>query len=163
MSLQRRGHLVAWRLEARLGRRLPTFGATIVRRFAASSASSCCCAGGLTSHGRELLAVDGTRIKAANNKDRNFTRLSLRAFIRAADARLEDYLAARRGRSRGRGDKRRGAHQEPGREDRAALSEKRGRYQAMLVPLERTGEDQISLTDPDSRASGRPHLGRRRL
>src|ERR1700730_1235123 len=28
--------------------------------------------------GRELLAVDGTRIKAVNNKDRNFTRNSLR-------------------------------------------------------------------------------------
>ena len=29
--------------------------------------------------GRELLAVDGTRIKAVNNKDRNFTRASLAA------------------------------------------------------------------------------------
>src|SRR5690348_7247478 len=29
--------------------------------------------------GRELLAVDGTRIKAVNNKDRNFTRTSLRS------------------------------------------------------------------------------------
>ena len=36
-------------------------------------------------HGRELLAVDGTRIKAVNNKDRNFTRSSLREFIRRAD------------------------------------------------------------------------------
>src|ERR1700690_3559622 len=43
-------------------------------------------------YGRELLAVDGTRIKAVNNKDRNFTRSSLRAFIRAADERLEDSL-----------------------------------------------------------------------
>ena len=41
-------------------------------------------------NGRELLAVDGTRIKAVNNRDRNFTRSSLRAFIRAADERLED-------------------------------------------------------------------------
>jgi hypothetical protein len=31
--------------------------------------------------GRELLAVDGTRIKAVNNKDRNFTRASLRQYI----------------------------------------------------------------------------------
>jgi transposase len=38
-------------------------------------------------YGRELLSVDGTRIKAVNNKDRNFTRASLRAFIRAADER----------------------------------------------------------------------------
>ncbi len=43
-------------------------------------------------YGRELLAVDGTRIKAVNNKDRNFTRSSLREFIRRADEWLEDYL-----------------------------------------------------------------------
>jgi len=42
--------------------------------------------------GRELLAVDGTRIKAVNNKDRNFTRASLTQFIKAADAQIEDYL-----------------------------------------------------------------------
>ena len=41
---------------------------------------------------RELLAVDGTRIKAVNNKDRNFTRNSLETFIKAADERLADYL-----------------------------------------------------------------------
>ena len=33
-----------------------------------------------------------------------------------------------------------------------ALRKKRGRYGAMLADLERTGESQISLTDPDSRA-----------
>ena len=32
-------------------------------------------------YGRELLTVDGTRIKAVNNKDRNFTRASLREFL----------------------------------------------------------------------------------
>src|SRR6202789_3255306 len=42
--------------------------------------------------GRELLAVDGTRIKAVNNKDRNFTRASLTQFINLADAKLADYL-----------------------------------------------------------------------
>ena len=42
--------------------------------------------------GRELLAVDGTRIKAVNNKDRNFTRGALTKFIREADEKLADYL-----------------------------------------------------------------------
>src|SRR5712691_6946028 len=42
--------------------------------------------------GRELLAVDGTRIKAVNNKDRNFMRASLRQYIDAAEKRLADYL-----------------------------------------------------------------------
>ena len=42
--------------------------------------------------GKEPLAVDGTRIKAVNNKDRNFTRASLTKFIELADAKLDDYL-----------------------------------------------------------------------
>jgi transposase/IS5 family transposase len=101
--------------------------------------------------GRELLAVDGTRIKAVNNKDRNFTRASLAKFIKAADERLDDYLkrldegdvaesATQGERVRNLADK------------IAALRDKRDRYGAMLESLERSGEDQISLTDPDSRA-----------
>lgn len=42
--------------------------------------------------GGELLVVDGTRIKAVNNKDRNFTQGSLQRFIVAADKKLEEYL-----------------------------------------------------------------------
>ena len=42
--------------------------------------------------GREMLAVDGTRIKAVNNKDRNFTRAALTQFIREADERLTEYM-----------------------------------------------------------------------
>src|ERR1700731_660172 len=35
---------------------------------------------------------DGTRIKAVNNKDRNFTKNSLEKFIKAVDKRLNEYL-----------------------------------------------------------------------
>ncbi len=42
--------------------------------------------------GRELVAVDGTRIKAVNNKDRNFTRTSLAKFIQEADEKLAGYM-----------------------------------------------------------------------
>jgi transposase len=101
--------------------------------------------------GRELIAVVGTRIKAVNNKDRNFTKASLAAFIKAADARLDDYLkrlddgdAAESGtggsRTKNLGEK------------IEALRKKRGQYGALLNHLERSGEAQISLTDPDSRA-----------
>jgi hypothetical protein len=83
---------------------------------------------------------------------RKLTRASLRAFIRAADERLNEYLErldhgdVEDGATRGR------ARTNNLAEKIAALGEKRGRYQAMLAQLERTGEDQISLTDPDSRA-----------
>jgi hypothetical protein len=101
--------------------------------------------------GRELLAVDGTRIKAVNNKDRNFTQRSVEKFIKAADDRLADYLArldegdvAEAGTS--------GARTKNLAEKIEALRNKRGQYGALLANLERSGESQISLTDPDSRA-----------
>ena len=101
--------------------------------------------------GRELLGVDGTRIKAVNNKDRNYTKSSLEKFIKAVDERLDEYLKrldeddateARTGGSRTRNLA----------EKIEALRTKRDRYNAMLADLERSGEEQISLTDPDSRA-----------
>ena len=93
-----------------------------------------------------------TRIKAVNNKDRNFTRSSLREFIRRADEWLEDYLKRLDEGDVEDGATGGGARTKNLAEKIAALSEKRGRYQAMLAQLDRTGEDQISLTDPDSRA-----------
>ena len=101
--------------------------------------------------GRELLAVDGTRIKAVNNKDRNFTRHSLETFIKAADERLADYLK-RLDESDDAEKATGGARVKNLAEKIEALSKKRSKYDAMLKDLERTGEDQISLTDPDSRA-----------
>ena len=38
--------------------------------------------------GRKLLAVDGARIKAFNNQDRNFTTGLLQEFIKAVDKKL---------------------------------------------------------------------------
>ena len=102
--------------------------------------------------GRELLAVDGTRLKAVNNKDRNFTRASLEQFIRKADERLADYL-----RRLDDGDVEEGGTGGSLRvpnlaEKIEAIRTKRDRLRSLLEGLERTGESQISLTDPDSRA-----------
>ncbi|MEO9341024.1 transposase [Mesorhizobium sp. SB112] len=107
--------------------------------------------------GRELLAVDGTRIKAVNNKDRNFTRSALSKFIREADEKLADYMKCLddgdaeeehvEGESGGSGGKLA--------EKIAALRDKRTKHKAMLEELDRTGEDQISLTGPDARAMAR--------
>src|SRR6202045_541075 len=101
-------------------------------------------------YGRELLAVDGTRIKAVNNKDRNFTRASLTKFIELADAKLDDYLQ-RLDQSDATESKTGGSRVKNLAEKIAAIGE-RTRCKTMLEQLERTGEDQISLTDPDSRS-----------
>jgi transposase len=44
-------------------------------------------------YGRELIAVDGTRLKAVNSRARNFSKERLAKFLKAADERLADYLA----------------------------------------------------------------------
>jgi transposase len=101
--------------------------------------------------GRELLAVDGTRIKAVNNKDRNFTRASLTQFIKAADAKLDDYLQ-RLDKSDATESGKDGSRVKNLAEKIAAIRERRERHKDMLAELDQTGESQISLTDPDSRA-----------
>lgn len=114
----------------------------------------------LMSSARFVLAVDGTRIKAVNNKDRNFTRGALTKFINEADEKLADYMKRLdegdadedkangndRGTSRGDGKLA---------EKIAAIKGKRDRHKALLDELDKTGEDQISLTDPDARAMAR--------
>jgi len=102
--------------------------------------------------GPELLAVDGTRIKAVNNKDRDFTRASLEQFIRTSDERLADYL-----RQWDTGDVEEGGTGGGSRVPDLttkidAIRAKRDRLRSLLESLDRSGQSQISLTDPDSRA-----------
>ena len=94
--------------------------------------------------GRELLAVDGTRIKAVNNKDRNFTRASLRQYIEGADKRLADYL-----RRLDEGDAKEGGTGGGSRvhnlaEKIAAIRDKRDRLHKLLTELEETGESRAN-------------------
>lgn len=101
--------------------------------------------------GRELLAVDGTRIKAVNNKDRNFTRASLEQFIRTADERLASYLQRLDDGDIEEGGT--GGTRVQGLAEKIdAIRAKRDRLKSLLADLGRSGESQVSLTDPDSRA-----------
>ena len=86
--------------------------------------------------GKELLAVDGTRIKAVNNKDRNFTRASLTKFIELADAKLDDYLQ-RLDQSDTTESKTAGSRVKNLAEKIAAVRARRTRCQDMLAQLDR--------------------------
>ena len=114
---------------------------------------------GLDLFGRELVAVDGTRIKAVSNKDRNFTRGALTTRVREADEKLAKYMgrldagdADEEPASSGIGMDRDGGKLA---EKIAAIGARRDRHRALLADLDRTGEDPISLTDPDARAMAR--------
>lgn len=103
-------------------------------------------------YGRELLAVDGTRIKAVNNKDRNFTTASLKRDLEQIDKRLDQYLS-----DLNDADTRDDAAPGGGSADKLAekiesMKARRERLAGYQKTLEETGETQISLTDPDARA-----------
>jgi len=106
-------------------------------------------------YGRELIAVDGTRIKAVNNKDRNFTKASLDKLIQQSDERLEKYLGQL---DTGDGDDQGapGTSQAENLEEKIAnIRTRRDQLRSYRSELQASGEDQISLTDPDARAMAR--------
>ena len=120
-------------------------------------------------YGRELLAVDETRIKAVNNKDRNvtrstqFIRRSRRAWLRGL-ATCGRSPRGLRSRCRGRGDKRAGRAPRTWLEKIAVARREVAAIGVITSMLARRssepGEDQISLTDPDSRAMAATYQGR---
>lgn len=102
-------------------------------------------------YGRELLAVDGTRIKAVNNRRRNFTRAMLDSKLKKTDERLERFLKEMD--EADAGDLSGGTTSDTDLCAKIeALRERRAMLQAHRKTLERSGESQLSLTDPDARA-----------
>lgn len=101
--------------------------------------------------GRELLAVDGTKIKAVNSKNRNFTRVSLAKMIKEADERLDTYLKRLDDADTGETDTARSGEDPNLAEKMHKIKSKQARHKVLLEELEENGESQISLTDPDSR------------
>ena len=104
--------------------------------------------------GRELIAVDGTRIKAVNSRDRNFTEAKLRRELAASQERLERHLQ-----QMDEMDAADAADESPGKgrvrdlaQKIAALRERRARLETHRKVLQDRGEEQLSLTDPDARA-----------
>jgi transposase len=112
---------------------------------------------GLDLFGGQLLAVDGTKLKASNAADRNWSQTKLDKQLAQTEARLEEYL-----RALDQAD----AQPEPVlkvtsaaelKEKIARLTERKAQIQERLQRLEQTGERQLSATDPDSRGMKSAH------
>ena len=100
--------------------------------------------------GTELIAVDGTRLKAVNSGQRNFTKAKLAKAMAESDERLARYLKQL-------DDADKDDTTPPARVDNleekiSAIKEGRAGLEAHRAELQASGEDQISLTDPDARA-----------
>ena len=100
-------------------------------------------------YGRELVAVDGTRIKAVNNPNRNFTRAKLKKELEKAGERLDRYLKQMD--EADADDSSGGAAVTEIQGKIAAIREQRVALSDRRKQLEASGRGQLSLTDPDSR------------
>jgi len=116
--------------------------------------------GGLGLFGAELVAIDGTFLKAVNNPARNFTKGKVERVLKEIDERTEAYLATlekaeAEAASQGLGEAGAAAapapHDVPLRERVAQLQADRHEYAALLARLTAEPGTQLSLTDPDSR------------
>ena len=105
----------------------------------------------LALYGRELIAVDGTRIKAVNNRDRNFTRATLERDLQRIDDRLERYLEQMNEADANEASG--GGNSVADLQDKiASIRKRKETLEGHRQTLDETGEAQLSLTDPDSRS-----------
>ena len=98
----------------------------------------------------ELIAIDGSKFRAANSKARNYTRKDLRRLLKTIDGKIGRYLG-----ELDTQDATEAAVASPSRPDLqqriATLQERQAEYHGLLADLDEADQEQVSLTDPDSR------------
>jgi len=103
--------------------------------------------------GGELVAIDGSKFKAVNNRRRNFNEARLSKAIKALEEKIAGYLGSL--------DEADAAEPDPPeptpsaaqlREKIKTLQQRKAKYEALKQGLQESGEKQVSLTDPDARA-----------
>ncbi len=99
---------------------------------------------------RELLAIDGTKIRAVNSKENCYNNEVLEKKLNNIEEKLNDYLSRM-----DESDKNETEGEEPGKERIAEiikeLTERKEKYEGLLSKLQESGNTQILTTDPDAR------------
>ena len=101
--------------------------------------------------GGELVGIDSSKFRAVNSRKRNLNRQTLKMNLKRVEERVEVYLRELEENDRLDQDAEASAKAEGIREKIRKLEEKRKEYLALSERMERTGESEVSLTDPDSR------------
>jgi transposase len=98
-----------------------------------------------------VAAIDGSKFKAVNTRDKNFTRASIKRRMEQVEASIERYMAALETADRQEGE----LAQAKGvrlKEKIASLREQMKDFQALEKAVHVAPDQQTSLTDPDARA-----------
>src|SRR5215470_4930785 len=104
--------------------------------------------------GAELVAIDGSKFKAVNNPSRYYTTEQLKELVQQVEQRIEAYLKAlehQDAEAEGTGAPSKTELQTK----LAVLRQHKGRYDELLEGLQASGQNEIALTDPDSRGQKR--------
>jgi len=100
---------------------------------------------------RDLVAIDGSKFKAVNSRQRNFTDRKLQQAVKDIDQKIEAYLT-RLDANDEQEPKERKLSTEQLKEKIKLLKERMKKHKGLLQRMEESGQSQISLTDPDSRS-----------
>jgi transposase len=103
--------------------------------------------------GKQLVGIDGSKLRAVNAKAESFTPRELQRHLQRIDGRVKEYLATLE--ATDRADDAAGVPGMPGvgevQAKLAQLEARRTEYAAMLAQLEASGATQLTRTDPESR------------
>jgi len=104
--------------------------------------------------GGELVAIDSTKIKAQNSKGRNYSEAKLKALLAEIENKVSAYLKGldQADAQEGASESEQQLSAEELKEKIAQLKERKKELQSLAQDLEKSGQSQVSLTDPDSRA-----------
>ena len=100
--------------------------------------------------GGELVAIDGSKFKAVNNRTRNFTAKKLERVLAEIDTKVTAYLAEVEQHDADHAPAPSSSPNLP--EKLARLHERRQQYLTYQQQLTASGDTQLSLTDPDCRS-----------
>jgi hypothetical protein len=100
-----------------------------------------------------MVAVDGSKFKAVNNSERNFTRKKLAQVIERERVRIEEYLQAieEADQEEAQEPPQSPLSGEQLREKLNKLKERMAQHEQLEQTLKKSGESQVSLTDADAR------------
>ena len=113
---------------------------------------------GLSLYGAKQVAVDGTKLRAVNSNDKAFTQRALAKRIKVMEKSVKHYLEELDAQDKREASDEQQANCEVGQDAKAfevdklaALLEKKQKSEEILDRMQKTGEKQIALTDPDCR------------
>lgn len=101
--------------------------------------------------GGELVAIDGSKFRASNARDRNFSRNKVKNSLKETDRKIQHYLEELDKNDRNEA----GVHDKSTKQLKeiiAHLKKRKKELKELDQRMEKTGEKQVSLTDPDCRS-----------